>query len=159
MKIFGPVFNLPANQHNQFGLDALHFDRIGQKYSRLRCLLRVKGLVISFYLGWSGSILQFRQNIVKVGSKSWLLSCSINLSLHCFCFLERAILVCCISFVNMFKDSWIERLQSWTPPSSNYLSFLSERGILRSMILGTFLDLRPLWPILYLQFLAMAILD
>ena len=33
----------------------------GQKYSRLRCLLRVKGLVICFYLGWSGSILQFRQ--------------------------------------------------------------------------------------------------
>ena len=23
-----------------------------------------------FYLGWSGSILQFRQNIIKVGSKS-----------------------------------------------------------------------------------------
>ena len=37
-----------------------------QKYSRLRCLLRVKGLVICFYLGWSGSILQFRQNIIKV---------------------------------------------------------------------------------------------
>ena len=26
-----------------------------QKYSRLRCLLRVKGLVICYYLGWSGS--------------------------------------------------------------------------------------------------------
>ena len=26
-----------------------------QKYSRLRCLLRVKGLVICFYLGCSGS--------------------------------------------------------------------------------------------------------
>ena len=33
-----------------------------QKYSRLRCLLHVKGLVICFYLGWSGSILQFRRN-------------------------------------------------------------------------------------------------
>ena len=32
-----------------------------QKYSRLRCLLRVKGLVICFYLGWSGSILRFRK--------------------------------------------------------------------------------------------------
>ena len=31
-----------------------------QKYSRLRCLLHVKGLVFCFYLGWSGSILQFR---------------------------------------------------------------------------------------------------
>ena len=36
-----------------------------QKYSRLRCLLRVTGLVICFYLGWSGSILQFRQNIIQ----------------------------------------------------------------------------------------------
>ena len=44
-----------------------------QKYSRLRCLLHVKGLVFCFYFGWSGSILQFRQNIIKVGSKSWLL--------------------------------------------------------------------------------------
>jgi hypothetical protein len=32
--------------------------------------VRVKGLVIWFFLGWSGSILQFRQNITKVGSKS-----------------------------------------------------------------------------------------
>ena len=29
-----------------------------QKYSRLRCLLRVKDLVICFYLGWSGSIVK-----------------------------------------------------------------------------------------------------
>ena len=52
-----------------------------QKYSRLKCLLRVKGLEICFYLGWSGSILQFRQNIIKVGSKSWLLTCSSNIAL------------------------------------------------------------------------------
>ena len=45
-----------------------------QKYNRLRCLLRVKGLLFCFYLGWSGSILQFRQNIIMVGSKSWLLT-------------------------------------------------------------------------------------
>ena len=51
-----------------------------QKYSRLRCVLRVKGLVICFYLGWSGSTLQFRQNIIKVGSKSWLLTCSSNIT-------------------------------------------------------------------------------
>ena len=51
-----------------------------QKYSRLRCLL-VKGLVICFYFGWSGSILHFRQNIIKVGSKSWLLTCSSNITL------------------------------------------------------------------------------
>ena len=45
-----------------------------QKYSRLRCLLCVKGSVICFYLGWSGSILQFRQNMIKVGLKSYLLA-------------------------------------------------------------------------------------
>ena len=33
-----------------------------QKYSRLRCLLLVKGLVICFYLGWSGSTLPIRTN-------------------------------------------------------------------------------------------------
>ena len=49
-----------------------------QKYSRLRCLLCVKGLVICFYLGWSGSILQFRQNMIKVGSKSCLLTVAIR---------------------------------------------------------------------------------
>ena len=52
-----------------------------QKYSRLRCFLRAKGLVICFYLGWSGSILQFRQNTIKVGSKSWLLTCRSNITL------------------------------------------------------------------------------
>ena len=46
---------------------------LGQKYSILRCLLHVKGLVICFYLGWSGSILQIRTNMIKVGSESWLL--------------------------------------------------------------------------------------
>ena len=41
----------------------------------------VKGLKICFYLGWSDSILQFRQNIIKVGSKSCLLTCSSNITL------------------------------------------------------------------------------
>ena len=48
-----------------------------QKHRRLRCLLRVKGLVICFYLGWSGSIPQFRKNIIK----SWLLTCSGTITL------------------------------------------------------------------------------
>ena len=52
-----------------------------QKYSTLRYLLLVKGLVICFYLGWSGSILPIRTNIIKVCSKSWLLTCSSNISL------------------------------------------------------------------------------
>ena len=47
----------------------------------LRCLLHIQGLVICFYLGWSGSILHIRQNIIKVGSKSWLLTCSSNMTL------------------------------------------------------------------------------
>ena len=34
-----------------------------------------------FGLGWSGSILQFRQDIIKVGSKSWPLTCSSNITL------------------------------------------------------------------------------
>ena len=45
------------------------------------CLLCVKGLVIYFNLGWPGSILQFRQNMIKVGSKSWLLTCSSYITL------------------------------------------------------------------------------
>jgi len=77
-----------------------------QKYSRLRYLLRVKGLAICFYLGWSGSILQFRQNIIK----SWLLTCSSNitLSVTSYCFEERAILVCCI-FVSrvLASGDWV----------------------------------------------------
>ena len=35
--------------------------RHDQKYSRLRCLLHVKGLVIGFYLGWSGHTLLIRK--------------------------------------------------------------------------------------------------
>ena len=68
-----------------------------QKY-RLRCLLRVKGLVICFYLGWSGSIIQIRTNMIKVGSKLWLLTCSsdINLSLPSYnvTALQRELNVC-----------------------------------------------------------------
>ena len=62
-----------------------------QKYSRLRCLLLVKCLVICFYLGWSGSILQIRTYMIKVGSKLWLLTCSSNITfIDWLCFEERA---------------------------------------------------------------------
>ena len=40
--------------------------------------------VICFYLGWCGSILQIRTNTYnnkKIGSKSWLLTCSSNITL------------------------------------------------------------------------------
>ena len=57
----------------------LYWEKVpDQKYSRLRCLLRVKGLVIGFYLGWSGHTLLIRKIIMKVGSKSLLLTCSSN---------------------------------------------------------------------------------
>ena len=51
-----------------------------QKYGQLRYQLRVKGLVICLFLGCSGSILQIRTNMIKVGSKSWLLTCSSNIT-------------------------------------------------------------------------------
>ena len=54
-------------------LSKIHLNTLGQKYSRLRYLIPVKGLAF-FWGGWSGSILQFRQNIIKVGSKPWLLT-------------------------------------------------------------------------------------
>ena len=41
----------------------------------------VKGLAMCFYLGFSGSMLQLRQNLIKVGSKSCLLTCSSNITL------------------------------------------------------------------------------
>ena len=64
-------FQVKLDQKVQFSRENLEQR---QKYNRLRCLLLVKGLVICFYLGWCGSILQFRQNMIKVGSKSWLLT-------------------------------------------------------------------------------------
>ena len=61
-------------------------------------MLRVKGLVICFYLSWSGSILQFRQIIIKVGSMSWLLTCSSNITLilplYTDSFLKRELTFC-----------------------------------------------------------------
>ena len=80
--------------------------RVYQKYSRLRSLLCVKGLVFCFYLDWSGSILQFRQIIIKVGSKLSLVQSHgylLAAYLHTLVLLWResknfvtAILVCCI---------------------------------------------------------------
>ena len=60
-----------------------------QKYSRLICLLRVKGLVIN--LGWSGSTLLITKHIIKTGSKScYLLAAVINFEpTYIICFLIR----------------------------------------------------------------------
>ena len=65
---------------------------IKKKYSRLRCLLCVKVLVICFYLGWSGSILQFRPNIKKVGSKSWQLTYNLSLPSYTDSALKRELM-------------------------------------------------------------------
>ena len=80
IKVFHLVIEI---MFNLLLVSSLEVNGLSQKYSRLRCLLRVKDLVICFYLGWAGSILQFRQYIIKVGSMSWLLTCgsSITLSL------------------------------------------------------------------------------
>ena len=90
-----------------------------QKYSRLRCLLRVKGLVICFYLGWSGSILQFRQNIIKVGSKSWLLTCSSNITLSLPSYTGSALkreLNFCNGYLSLLYF-WCQRKHKTIPPS------------------------------------------
>ena len=73
-----------------------------QKYSRLSCLLLVKGLVSCIYFGWSGMPWQNQYNKgkfwpnflvwsppllyassvkIKVGSKIWLLTCRSNITL------------------------------------------------------------------------------
>ena len=67
-------FQVKLDQEVQFDRDSRR-----QKYNRLRCLLLVKGLVICFYLGWAGNTLPIRTNIIKVGSMSWLLTCSSNI--------------------------------------------------------------------------------
>ena len=51
------------------------------KIQQTKMLVTCQRFGICFYLGWSGSILLFRQNIVKVGSKSWQLTCSSNITL------------------------------------------------------------------------------
>ena len=86
-----------------------------QKYRRLRCLLCVKVLVICFCLGWSGSILQFRQNIIMVGSKSWLLQ-QYNFEpifIHWLCFEERT----------KFHNSHLSLLYFWLQPCQSWARF------------------------------------
>ena len=55
-------------------------------------------LVICFYLDRFGSILQFQQNVIKVGSKSWLLTCNSIITLSLLSYtgsaLKRELNVC-----------------------------------------------------------------
>jgi hypothetical protein len=63
-----------------------------------------------FIWGWSDSILQFRQNIIKVGSKSWLLICSSNITLNPPSYTGSALkreLNFCISYRSLLYF-WIE---------------------------------------------------
>ena len=84
-----------------------------KKYSRLRYMFRVKGLVICLYLGRSGSIFQFRQNMIKVGSKSWLLTCSSDITLSLPSYtgsaLKRELKFCngCLSLLYFCKSQLI----------------------------------------------------
>ena len=57
---------------------------LGQKYRRLRCLLRVKGLVICFYLGWFGSTHLITKHIPYARHYNTLLirNCSWILTIH-----------------------------------------------------------------------------
>ena len=82
-----------------------------QKISRLRCLLRVKRLVICLYLGGSGSILQIRTNISnKSGFKvmATYLQQYYNFEhtfIHCFCFVQRE-LNCCNDYLSLLYFCW-----------------------------------------------------
>ena len=69
-------------------------------------------MVICFYLGWSGSTLIIPKHIIKVGSKSSILTCSFHITLSLPFYTDpaskrelnflTAILVCCI-FVYYLK--------------------------------------------------------
>jgi hypothetical protein len=81
---FGSVGNFSSSQFLHycdlnFGVCKSWNTKYKTKIQQTKML--VTCLVICFYLGWSGSILQFRQNIIKVGSNSWLLTCSSNKTL------------------------------------------------------------------------------
>ena len=94
--------------------DFVHlFEGWNQKYSRLRSLLRVTGLVFCFYLGWSGSILHFKQNIIKVGSKSWLLPCISNITLSLPSYTDST-----------FCNGYLSLLYFWLEPNWKYLQKL-----------------------------------
>ena len=73
-----------------------------QEYSRLRCLLRVKGLVICFYLGWSGSTLLITEHIIKFKVIATYFQQQGN-ELYFVIIFVMAILVCCIFGFNPFS--------------------------------------------------------
>ena len=56
----------------------LNFHRITIQQTKMIVTCQRFGDLFLFGLVWSGSIKQFRQNIINVGSKSWLLTCSSN---------------------------------------------------------------------------------
>ena len=68
---FDPKSNtIPTDDPWENSKRTLALIECSQKYSRLSCLLRVKGLVNCFYLGWSGSTLLLSKHIIKVGLES-----------------------------------------------------------------------------------------
>ena len=63
--------------------------------------------MILFYLGWSGSVLQIRTNIIKVGSKSWLLTCNSNIFVATLNSFWTIVLIVIISYTAM--PNWVKQ--------------------------------------------------
>ena len=109
---------------------------------------KVWWFVLSCYSVWSGSILQIRTDIIKVGSKSWLLTCSSNitLSLPSYTALKRELKFCngylsllyfcprmTICVVNQLKTIAVgsycsiiyykQKMNNWTLPYSHKMFF------------------------------------
>ena len=85
--IFSVTWGALCEEISQSPITFEVFDGYEQKYSRLRCLLRVKGLVICFYLGWSSVQTKYS----KVRSKSRLFTCSSNITLSLTSYTDPAL--------------------------------------------------------------------
>ena len=112
---------------------------LGQKYSILRCLLHVKGLVICFYLGWSDRVLQIRTNMIKVGSKSWLLTCNSNITLSLPSYTGSALkreldfCNCYLSLLYFWLDTIVEN--NVAPISKFDLRFINEYLLITLLVM------------------------
>ena len=112
-KIIFPVCNQSRNLDSVMATSQTCFQwtenyQSYQKYSILRCLLHVKSLVIWFYLGWSGSILQIRTNVIKVGSKLWLFTCSSDITLNLPSY--AVFIPPCVSLCLIHQSSFIDQI-------------------------------------------------
>ena len=90
------VFTLrPINRHLLHSTRSKGNHMGGPKIQQTKMLVMCLRFGDLFLFFWSGSILQFRQNIIKVSSKSWLLTYSSNINfIHWLCFEERELNFC-----------------------------------------------------------------